>query len=99
MHAAWQSEAGLGPGLRRTPYTKTEFFIWQQEGEFDEFFDVSDDFSGSDVCDGAAVYGYVPAVASGVVLLFFHFHIDDADDFDDDDDRHGPGADFWRAGQ
>lgn len=70
MHAAWQSEAGLGPGLRRTPYTKTEFFIWQQEGEFDEFFDVSDNFSGSDVRDGAAVYGYVPAVASGVVLLF-----------------------------
>ena len=99
MHAAWQSEAGLGPGLRRTPYTKTEFFIWQQEGEFDEFFDVSDNFSGSDVRDGAAVYGYVPAVASGVVLLFFHFHIDDADDFDDDDDRHGLGADFWRAGQ
>lgn len=74
-------------------------FLWQQEGEFDEFFDVSDDFSGSDVCNGAAVYGYVPAVASGVVLLFFHFHIDDADDFDDDDDRHGPGADFWRAGE
>ena len=55
--------------------------------------------AGRDVCNGAAVYGYVPAVASGVVLLFFHFHIDDADDFDDDDDRHGAGADFWRAGQ
>ena len=27
MHAAWQSEAGLGPGLRRTPYTRRSFFF------------------------------------------------------------------------
>ena len=32
MHAAWQSEAGLGPGLRRTPYTRRSFFFGSRKG-------------------------------------------------------------------
>ena len=32
MHAAWQSEAGLGPGLRRTPYTIRSFFFGSRKG-------------------------------------------------------------------